>query len=195
VKTETLVSTLTGLTTTMAIAAPVVVFGFLYVMRVQPERAAVDRLRAELSTVRNEVNRLQESDARSPERDSSSDLRNALTALLSGADVGGVSQLSIATHAQADPTSRLAHPFPAPVVQTVVTVTFDAQYEQIGRFFSNLRTIPTAFDIQSVEVVPLTASSSGPVRAKVRLLAFEGTKGSGPVTTANPHGRSQLGGH
>ena len=45
------------LTTAMAVAAPVVVFGFLYVLQVQPERAAAAESRSQLAAARDELNR------------------------------------------------------------------------------------------------------------------------------------------
>jgi hypothetical protein len=182
----------------MAVAAPVVVFGFLYVLRVQPERAAVAESRNELAEARGELNRrrafvthppvvtevpaLDSFEARTMEANRVGDVADALTALLKSPAVGGVSNLSVETGLPTEPpmdsTARLFSPT---VVQTPVTVMFDAQYEQIGRFFWNLRVLPTTFDLTSVELTPGIASRAGLMRAKVSLSVFHR-----PETTAQP---------
>lgn len=196
-RTTTLVTVLTRLTTAMAVAAPVVVFGFLYVLQVQPERAAADESRHKLVGARDELNRrrsllgsnaaskealaVQEFDARTTEGDRVGELADAVTALLNSPAVGGVSKLSIESGAPVDgPVDSMARRFPTTVAQMPVTVTFDAGYEQIGRFFWNLRVLPTTFDLRSVELIPLTASRGGLLRAKVSLLAFHRPETAGP---------------
>jgi hypothetical protein len=79
--------------------------------------------------------------------------------------------------AQPDSTARL---FSQTVKQTPVTLTFDARYEQIGRFFWNLRVLPTTFNLQSVELTPGGAPGVGLMRAKVLLLLFHSPETSAP---------------
>ena len=159
-KSETLVTTLTSLTTGMALAAPVVVFGFLYVLQVQPQRAAALEARDQLVVARGELNRRRlSSRPRVANADRVREITDALAAALKSPPVGAVSNLSIAIGAPAD-----AH--------TPVTVTFDARYEQIGGFFWNLRGLPATFDLQSVDLSPVAAAPAGLTRATVSLLVF-----------------------
>lgn len=184
----TLVKALTSLTTAMAVAAPVVVFAFLYVLQVQPERAAAAESRSQLTAAQDELHRqrmfvrprpvvtevsaLDEFDARTTEGDRVGEVADAVTSLLNGPVVGGVANLSIETGPPVDvPIGSIARLFPQTVVQVPVTVTFDARYAQIGRFFWDLRVLPTTFDLQSVELTPGVASS-GLMRVKVSLLMF-----------------------
>ena len=188
-KSATLVKALTRLTTVMAVIAPVVVFGFLYILQVRPERAAAADSRSRLAVARDELNRqrmfvrpdpvaakvsaIAEFDARTTEGDGVSDVTGALTAVLRSPAVGGVSNVSIETggpeDAAPDSTARL---FSHAIKQTPVTLTFDARYEQIGRFLWNLRVLPTTFDLQAVEVARGAAPGSGLMRARLSLLVF-----------------------
>jgi len=188
-KSATLVTVLTSLTIAMAVAAPIVVFGFLYVLQVQPERAAALEVRNQLEAARGELNRRRalvrsqaagtaasagdEFDARTAEGDRIGDVAHALTAMLKSPAVGTVSNVSIATGAPGDdPIDSMVGVFSRKVMHTPVTVTFDAQYDQIGRFFRNLRVLPTTFDLQSVELTRIAASPAGLMRARVSLLVF-----------------------
>lgn len=188
-KSARLITTLTRLTTAMAIAAPVVVFGFLYVLQVQPERAAAAEAREQLAAAQALLNRyglfavppgvvheasaLVEFDARTAEGDRAGEVAAALAALLNSSAVGGVSNLSIETGAPSDgPIDSMVGLFSRKVMHTPVTMTFDARYEQIGRFFWNLRLLPTTFDLRSLELTPGAARRAALMRAKVSLLAF-----------------------
>lgn len=188
-KSATLVKALTSLTTAMAVVAPVVVFGFLYILQVHPERAAAAESRNRLAVARDELNRqrvfvrpdplitkvsaLAEFDARTTEGDGVGDVANVLTAVLGSPAVGGVSNVSIETgvpeDAATDSTARL---FSHTIKQTPVTLSFDGRYEQIGRFLWNLRVLPTTFDVQAVELTRGAAPGTGLMRAKVSLLVF-----------------------
>jgi hypothetical protein len=198
VKSETLVTTLTRLTTVMAVAAPIVVFGFLYILLVHPERDAAAETRHRLAIASDELNRQQlfvrpqgvvrevsalaEFDARTTEGDGVGEVADTLTALLNSPAVGGVSNLSIETGAPADaPADSTSRLFSETFKQTTVTLTFDARYEQIGRFFWNLRVLPTTFDLQSVELTPVGASGKGLMRAKASLLVFHQPDTATPV--------------
>lgn len=188
-RSTTLVTTLTSLTTAMAVAAPLVLFGFLYVLKVQPERAAALEARQHLVAAQAELNgqrvfastppvvtqvsALDELDVRTADGDSVGDVVDTLTALLASPAVGGVSNLSIETDHPIDgPGDSMMQLFARKVVHTPVIMTFDARYEQIGRFFWNLRTLPTIVDLQSVELTPGAESRGGVMRAKVSLHVF-----------------------
>jgi hypothetical protein len=202
-KSSTLVTALTNLTTAMAVAAPMVVFGFLYVLQVQPERAAAVEARNQLAAARDELHRqrvfvrpqlvvteasaLDEFNARTTEGDGVGDMADALAGVLNGPAVAGVSNLSIDTGAPGDgPLDSMVRWFPRTVVHTPVTVTFDARYEQIGRFFWNLRVLPTTFDLQSVELTPGTGARAGLMRAKVSLLVFQRPRTAAPGQAPRP---------
>jgi hypothetical protein len=187
-KSSTLIATLTRLTTAMAIAAPLVVFGFLYVLQVQPERAAARGARARLEVARNALNRqrlfvgspaivneasaLDEFDARTADADRATEAAAALTALLNSPAVGGVSDLSVEMGAPSDRSIDSTGLFSRRVMHTPVTVTFDARFEQIGRFFWNLRLLPTTFDLRSLELESGGAPGSALMRAKATLAVF-----------------------
>ncbi len=196
-KSATLVAALTTLTTGMAIAAPLVVFGFLYVLHVHPARAAAFEARARLAVAREELNRqrsfvtqaavgtqvsaVDEFDARTEEGHGVEEAEHALTALLDSPAVGGVSNVFIETGAPEDvPTDATVRLFSHTMKQTPLTLTFDARFEQIGQFFWNLRVLPTAFTLQSVEVTPAVPTGPGPMRAKVSLLVFHEIQASTP---------------
>jgi hypothetical protein len=106
-----------------------------------------------------------------------------LTGVLSSPSVGGASNLSIETGAPGDgPRDSIVRGFPQPVVHTPITVTFDARYDQVGRFFWSLRVLPTTFDLQSLELAPAPGSQAGLMRARVSLLAFH-RPGTAPRAT------------
>lgn len=173
----------------MAVAAPVVVFGFLYVLQVHPERAAAAEARSQLADARTEMNRqrvlvrpptvvtevtaLDDFNARTVEGDDIGEVADALNAALDSPSVGGVSHVSIETGTSEEvPVGATAWLFEQTIKQTPVTLTFDARFEQIGRFFWNLRVLPTTFNLQSVELTPAGASGGGLMRARVSLLVF-----------------------
>lgn len=203
-KGTTRVTLLTRLTTAMSVAAPLVVFGFLYVLQVQPERAAALEALERLDVERRAVDRrrmfvvspasvntastIQEFVIRTPEGDRAADVADALTAMLNSPAVGGVSNLSIETGVPSDaPIDSMVGRFSRKVMQTPVTVAFDARYEQIGRFFWNLRMLPTTFDLQSVELEPATRSRTATMRAKATLLAFHRPVDAPVVPVPQPH--------
>ena len=186
-RSTTLVTTLTSLTTAMAVAAPIVVFGFLYVLKVQPERAAALEAREQLAAAQAELSRQRllvpapsvvtdvsaanDFDARTGDADSVGDVVHTLTAILKSPAVGGVSNLSIESgpsiDGPGDSTIQLRK-----VVRTPVMMTFDARYEQVGRFFWNLRALPTIVDLQTVELAPSSELRAGLMRAKVSVHVF-----------------------
>jgi hypothetical protein len=186
-RSATLVTTLTSLTTAMAVAAPIVVFGFLYVLLVQPERAraAIDRI--ELDRTLADLDR-QRSSARAPSGGAESvvdefaasaarverpgDLVDVLTKVLNGPAVGGVSNLLIETGADG-------------AGGTPVTLTFDARFEQVVRFVRSLRALPENIDLRTVEI-GAASSRTGLARANASLLvsASPGQVVAAPVPPA-----------
>lgn len=168
-RSATLITTLTSLTTAMAVAAPFVVFGFLYVLLVQPERARaaigrieLDRAFADLDRQRSSTSApsgsveaavVDEFAARAARVERPSDLVDVLTDVLNGPAVGGVSNLLIETGAAGTP----------------VTLTFDARFEQIVRFIRSLRALPANIDLPTVEIGAVS-SRTGLARANVTLL-------------------------
>jgi hypothetical protein len=185
-KSSTLVAVLARLTIVMAVAAPVIVFGFLYVLFIQPQRDAaqaaqrsLDALRAQVDRQRTAVHRAavvtssgarEQFEARTADSDPAPEVAQALAALLNAPAVGGVTNLVIETGeaAKAPPESRLAV-FGGQLAYTPITVAFDARFEQIGRFLWNLRTLPSTFEVRSVEVASGRGSA---VRARLALFAY-----------------------
>src|SRR5688572_7263763 len=198
-KSATLVTTLTGLTTAMAVAAPIVVFGFLFVLQVYPERKAAAESRHRLTVAREELNRQQQLvrpqsgspdasalaafEARISKSGGARAAADMLTAVLNSPEVGGVSNIAVETGRPEDADSgSTARLFSQTVKQTRVTLTFDARYEQIEQFFRNLRVPPAIFELQSAELTPGRAPGSGLMRAKVSLLVFHRPGASTPVS-------------
>ena len=185
-KSSTLVSVLTRLTTALAAIAPVIVFAFLYVLLVQPRREAAVAAQRSLDTLRSHVDRLRlfarraadvtpvasagQLEARIAGSDSAAEFLEALAALVKSPGVGGLRNLSIETGAAGGvPADSYAALSGGHLASTPVDIRFDASFEQIGRFFSNLRALPTTYEIRSVDLAP---SGRGVMRARVVLLAF-----------------------
>jgi hypothetical protein len=188
-KSTTLVTSLTRLTTAIAVVAPLVVFGFLYFLVVQPQRASSLEARERLNAARDERNRLHALarfpapattasildafEARATDGDRVGEVVDGITAALKSPSAGGVTNVFIATGESGDgPIDSMVGPFSRNVWHTPVTVTFDAQYERIGRFFSDLRAAPATFDLRGVEIAPAASRPAGLMRAKVSLVAF-----------------------
>ena len=182
-------TTLTSLTTAMAVAAPVVVFGFLYVLQIQPERLGATAARNELEAALADLHRRRvstpaaaTSDAAAAEHfavlarkgDRAADLVDVLTKLSSSSVIGGVSNL----HSR---TSSLGN------ARTLITLTFDARYEQIVRFFRAMGALPPSVTIQSVEV------SAEPSSAGLRHLNVSLLTSPGGETTLSPKEKPQRG--
>lgn len=188
-KSTTLVTTLTSLTKAMAVAAAVVVFGFLYVLLVLPERAAAVEARAQVEAARSELSRLRalerspgparaasvadEFETRAIEGDRVAEVVDAVAAARKSPVGVGISNLVIAIGDTTDgPVDSIVGPLSSKVSHTPVMVTFDAQYEQIGPFLASLRTLPATFDLRGVELAQQTASRGTLLHAKVSLLVF-----------------------
>lgn len=189
-KTARRLATPTRLTPAMATVAPLIVFGLLYVFQVQPERAAAAEAREQLAAAQALVNRdhmfvaqvgvvneatvLEQIDARTDEGDPR-EVAGALTRLLSGPVVGGVSNLSIEIGVPSSgPIESITGMVSRNVMHTPVTMTFDARYEQIRRFFWNLRVLPAPFELQSLELTPALAPGAALMHATVSLLILHG---------------------
>ena len=180
-----LIAVLVRMTKALAIAAPVVIFGFLYVLAVQPERAAaasalqqLDVARAQLARQRSlsetaakaAASTLSDFDARTAENPRAPEVAAAIAEILNGPAFDVVSNISVETGAPADgrPDPRTSL-FSRPLPFTPVTVSFDAPFEHIGRFFSNLRGLPTTFELRSVE---LASRSQASIHVNMVLFVF-----------------------
>lgn len=156
-----------SLTTTMAAVGPVVIFGVLYMLAIEPQRAAARAVQQELADANaklgkerafvrrapstNQLSPISQFESRTPDTGSAGEVPQALEALLNSPAVGGVADLSIETGAAT---------FGPQLVSTPVTMSFDARYDQIGRFFWNLRTLPTTFELRSVQLTTGRAPST-----------------------------------
>ena len=184
-RSATLVTTLTGVTTVMAVAAPLVVFGFLYVLQVQPERAREREAQNELHAALADRERRRAAVAaprvtaegaavdaflaRVARGERADELGDALTALLLSPAVGGVSNLILRTDAAGAERARM-------------TMTFDAKYEQIVRLLRCLRALPAFAELEAVEIGSNTSSSAPVTHARVSLLVAQ--KQAAPQATS-----------
>jgi hypothetical protein len=131
----------------LSMVAPLVIFGFIYVLAIVPARQGALAARSEVETSRDALVR-----TRSELQDASllrgpaaaprsfyvrtaSDLADAVRTVADSQSVGGVDQLSVQIHGAA------------------VSVTFDARYAQLDEFFSSLDAITGAYDVSSVDIV------------------------------------------
>lgn len=198
-KSATLVTTLTSLTTAMAVAAPLVVFGFLYVLQVQPERAreldAQNELHAALAEQRRrraavetprataETAAVDAFLARVGRGERADELPDALIVLANSPAVGGVSNLIVQTRE-------------AGAGRVHMTLTFDATYEQVVRLIRSLRALPTSVELQAVEIGS-GASSAGVAHARVALVvtpaqaAPQATSGRRPALHSSARNNQQ----
>jgi hypothetical protein len=137
---------------------------------------------------------------RTPVADRLSDILQTLARLADGGTEGDVRNLAIETGNRVGPSApgptgaagiagaqtespdpRLAL-FQAPVTCTPVTVAFEATYAQLGRFFWNLRDLPTTVEVRSVDVVPTPAAPM--LRVKLVLHVFRRAAGQAPASPA-----------
>jgi len=167
---------LVRLTPLLAMVAPFVIFGFLYVLAVLPQRAAAQGARGTALSLRDELARRRvligstppattiapatpAVDRRTPDIDGARDVAAAVTRLANGPAVGGVTNRS----------TRIAG--------SDVAVTFEADQAQIGRFFLNLRALPAIFELRSFALSPAGGSLK---RVRMVLFVFK------PAATAAP---------
>jgi hypothetical protein len=180
-----LIAALVRMTKALAIAAPVVIFGFLYVLAVQPERAAAASALQQLDVARAHLARdqslsetaaaakalaLSQFDSRTGENDRAPEVAAAIAEILKGPAFDIVSNISVETGAPADgrPDPRTSL-FSRPLPFTPVTVSFDARLEHVARLFANLRGFPTTFELRSVELANRGGAS---VHVKTVLFVF-----------------------
>lgn len=140
----------------LALAVPFVIFGFLQVLVVQPERGAARAARGEAASVVG-----------------SAGAADTIRTLANSPEVGGVKNLSVVQGATDDSGAPM-------------TVAFDAEYAQVGRFFSNLRRLPAAFDVRSFDLEPAKSATPGLVSAKIVLFMFKPGVAPPPVPAAAP---------
>lgn len=201
-KTSTLVAFLTRLTEALALVGPLVIFGFIFVLAVQPQREAAEAARRRLAALQEDLVRQRgltrnlpiaaeaaakrEFEIRTSDGDRTSDVADAIVSLANSPSVGGLANLSIETAAaiegSVDPRIAL---FQQPVAHTPMTVTFQASYERIRRFFWNLHTLPSTFELRSVELIPAPATAL--VHARVVLFVFHRVNSNkqAPVRASN----------
>ncbi len=115
----------------LAVLGPILLFGLLYAALVQPQRTGASRAVQQLTAERANLAR----------HGSSPDVAAAITEILRGPAVGAVSNVSVETR-----------PAPADSRASIVAVSFDAPFERIGRFVSNLQGLPAPLDFQSLEI-------------------------------------------
>ena len=126
----------------LAFGAPAVIFGVLYMVLVRPASIKADEAHARMLEARDELARSRQRSASTPSPQSVAD---AISALTNSPEVGRLDRVTIETGAPVEPDagSRLVP----------VTVEFDGEYQQIAGFLTNLRRLPSAVDIRSVELV------------------------------------------
>jgi hypothetical protein len=152
----------------LAFAAPLVIFGLIYFFVVRPRQEAADTISARLSLLRAEVH----NQGHTPEGRRTPDAVEAIATLVNRSAVGGVVNLSI------EPAEGGGTSLP----YTPITVAFDARYEQIATFFQNLRSIPLAVELSSIE---LTAAPANAL-VSARLVLFEFDQATRPNTVDSP---------
>lgn len=187
-KTSTLIALLTRGTKALALVGPLVIFGFIYVLALQPQREAAEAARQRLAALREDLIRQRgitrslptvtqpsakhEFEIRTSKEDPTSAAVEAIVSLANSPSVGGVINLSVETavaiEGPIDPRIAL---FQQSVAYTPISVTFDASYDRIGRFFWNLRTLPSTFELRSVELTPAPARAL--MRARLVLFVFQ----------------------
>jgi Tfp pilus assembly protein PilO len=192
------VRVLSGLT----LAVPIALLFSVYLFGVQPKLEAARTKRAEADAVRERLaaaqgalqagsnlpstaSAVREFEIRTPADDRVSDVLRMLGQLASSSSVGkleavvieagspttagdGIESISSGT----DPRLAL---FGSAVSGTPIAMSFDASYGQVGRFFWNLRTLPTTVDVRSIDVRSVPGSSL--LRVKTDLLAFHRSGG------------------
>lgn len=180
----------------LAALAPFVIFGFIYVLAVQPKRALEHDMEARAASLRAELARAQsltprtpaiqnvaqrEFEERVPVEDRSSDVAEAIRRLLKNSTVGGAGNVSIETGDVVRRTNALEpgiKSFDGPIAYRPLTVTFDARTAQLGQFLSGLRAMPTIVELGGVE---MTAAPSGTLmRTRLVLFVYQRSEGGAP---------------
>lgn len=151
----------------LALAVPFVIFGFLQVLVVQPERGAARAARGEAASLHEELTREHTAVV------GSAGVADTIRSVANSPEVGGVKNLSVVPGAADDSGAPM-------------TVAFDAEYAQVGRFFSNLRSLPAAFDLRLFELEPAKSATPGLMSAKIVLFMFKPGVAPPPAPVAAP---------
>jgi hypothetical protein len=145
----------------LSVVAPLVIFGFIYVLAISPARQAAAAARVEAEAARAALARTRAELRNAPSRKgplptphtfevrTASELADAVKAIAGSQSAGGVEQLSVQMNG------------------ALVVASFDARYSQLDEFFSSLDAIGGAYDVRSVDIVQNRDKPS--VRATVLL--------------------------
>lgn len=196
----------------LTFVVPVALLFSVYTFAALPRLSAARAARAEADAIRGQRTAAEEAvqtrsgvssgesaarefEIRIPDENRVLDVLRTLTQLASSPSVGKLEALVIEAGSpgvDAAPDPRLTL-FGSPVSGTPVTMSFEASYEQLGRFFWHLRALPTTVDVRSIDVSPAPQSSL--LRVKMLLLAFHRAglptrlPLSGPRSTGGPSQR------
>lgn len=173
----------------LTFVVPVALLFSVYTFAALPRLSAARAARAEADAIRGQRTAAEEAvqtrsgassgesaarefEIRIPDENRVLDVLRTLTQLASSPSVGKLEALVIEAGSpgvDAAPDPRLTL-FGSPVSGTPVTMSFEASYEQLGRFFWHLRALPTTVDVRSIDVSPAPQSSL--LRVEMVLLAF-----------------------
>ena len=189
----------------LALAVPIALLFSVYLFAALPRLEAARRARAEADAIRGQLAGTEQAIRTRPDVSASdsavrafairianddrvSDVLRTLTQLASSPSVGKLEGLVIEAgspgeDATTDPRLTL---FGSPVSGTPVTMSFEASYERLGRFFWNLRALPTTVDVRSIDVGPVPQSSL--LRVKLVLLSlYRLDRGPSQQPALSPH--------
>jgi hypothetical protein len=171
-------------TPAIALLGPLAIFGLLYALAVQPQRAAAEAAVEEAAALRGQLDRgraliarslqstlppLAEQEFARPAEDLAPGVADAVRGLAASPAVGGLADLSVELGAPGgsplDPRIEL---FGASIAYTPVSVTFTAPYDRVGRFLWNLHSLPSMFELRSLDLEP----AGDPTRMRARLVIF-----------------------
>lgn len=173
----------------LTLIVPVALLFSVYTFAALPRLSAARAARAEADAIRGQRTAAEEAvqtrsgvssgesaarefEIRIPDENRVLDVLRTLTQLASSPSVGKLEALVIEAGSpgvDATPDPRLTL-FGSPVSGTPVTMSFEASYEQLGRFFWHLRALPTTVDVRSIDVSPAPQSSR--LQVKLVLLSF-----------------------
>jgi hypothetical protein len=177
----------------LAAVAPLVIFGFVYVLAVQPKLALERDAEARAASLRAELTRARsltppapaihnaaqrEFQDLVPVEDRSSEVADALRRLLKNSNVGGAGNVSIETGVVSRPSDALESrikSFDGPIAYRPLTVTFDARTAQLRQILSGLRAMPTIVELRGVEIAP--APSGTVMRTRLALFVYQRSEG------------------
>lgn len=181
----------------VTLVVPVALLFSVYTFAALPRLSAARAARAEAEAIRGQLTAAKEAvqtrsgvssgesaarefEMRIPDENRVLDVLRTLTQLASSPSVGTLEALVIEAGSPSTvangletvrdgPDPRFAL-FGSPVSGTPVTMSFEASYEQLGRFFWSLRALPTTVDVRSMDVSPVPQSSR--LQVKLVLLSF-----------------------